>query len=109
RRLAMSLRDVSLVTSDPGDEPRTALHLDSLAVGPEAGAFRLHARGVVGLADDTPFTADLTYAPDGRVTGGADLQVRSPGRVQHLPVTFDARLERRDLPRALRLEGSTIS
>src|SRR5262249_14441013 len=89
--------------------PRTALHLDSLALGPRAGAFRLAARGIAGLEDDTPFTVDLVYAPDGRLTGGADFQLGAPDRIEHLPVAFDARLQHARGPRARRLaRGSTI-
>lgn len=108
--LHVSLRDVTLLSSDPEEGPRPALHLESLELVPRAGNLHLTATGVAGLEDDTPFTADLTYRRDGRLTGVADLAVRSaPAAPQHLRVTFDARIDRGGSPTALRLEdGSTI-
>jgi hypothetical protein len=108
-RLSVSLRDVTVLSADPDDGPRAALGLDSLELAPSAGGVHLTARGVAGLEDDTPFTADLVYRHDGRLTGGADFALGSPGKPQHLGVTFDARVDRGGSPPALRLEeGSTI-
>ena len=109
-RLAVTLRDVTVMSSTAGEAPRTSLHVDSLDLGPRDDGIRLTARGIAGLENDTPFTADLVYGRDGRLLGGAVFQLDSKPRRETLPIRFDARIDRGGSPRALRLEqGSTIA
>ena len=108
-RLRVSLRDVTVIATTSSDEPRTALKLDSLELRTQDGGTHLSASGLAGLEDDTPFTLDVTTTHEGRVLGGADFRMGAPAHMEHLPIRFDARIQRGGVPSTLRLEpGSTI-
>jgi len=108
--LAATLRDVTVYTRGDSGERHTLLRLDAVDLGPAGGVVRLVTRGTVVLEDPTPFTADITYAPDGRLTGAASFTLVGGAVPQRLPVAIDARLRRDGSPRALRLApGSTVT